>query len=249
MHPSLSETRHRPWPLPEAPWRWRQTWSNLAFLHYRVNADSIASWLPSELMLESFDGSAWVSVVPFMMEDVAPRSLPSPPPLNSFQELNLRTYVTDGRKAGVWFFSLDADCTPMVLGGRGLYGLPYYRANIDHQISDGVHSFSSRRWSKGVRFEARYAARGPLFSASPGSFEHWVTERYCLYSARRGALICVDVHHQQWPLQPAEVEVRACDLFQAAAIQQSGEPPICHYSPGVAVISFSPERVPGRTRS
>lgn len=241
MHPSLSHLEHRPWPLPGVGWSWRQSWAELAFLHHRANYALLSKRIPKGLQLERFDGDAWISIVPFRMFDVAPRLWPSVPPMRSFPELNVRTYVTDGEKPGVWFFSLDADCMPIVLGGRMLYGLPYYRSRMSIEPTGTGYRYRSSRRSCDVCFEADYTGAGDTFIASPGSMDHWLAERYCLYSERRGRLMRVNVHHPPWPLQRAHVEVRRNDLFRAASLEVRDTAPVCHFSTGVAVVSYNPE--------
>jgi len=231
-HPAFETISHRPWPLPGRRWNWRQSWLDLAFIHYRVDASRLKSMLPPGLSLQQFDGSAWVGLVPFRMSGVMRRPLPDMPPLSSFPELNLRTYVEAGGKPGVWFFSLDADC------GRYVYGLPYHSARMKQHRENGWISFSSVRRNGGTAFQARYRPVGDWFLAEPGSFEHWASERYCLYShgARRG-LERVEVQHPPWPLHKAEVEIGRSDILQAAGIQAQGAP-VCHFSPGVHVVSY-----------
>lgn len=252
MHPSLLLTDHRPWPLPASPWRWRQAWLDLAFIHYRVPEELLKPKLPEELTLQEFDGSAWLGVVPFRMSGVSPRRVPDVPFLHTFPELNVRTYVEREGRAGVWFFSLDATSWPLVLGGRYVYGLPYHRAVMRHEWRDGWCHFRSRRrgWAgqggKRAVFEASYRPVGDVFHARPGSFEHWAAERYCLYahSPRRG-LERVEVHHPPWPLQAAEVRLHTCELPAAAGlpVPQRGGELVCHFSTGVSTVSYEVEKL------
>lgn len=242
MHPALQSLSHRPWPLPAAEWKWRQSWLDLAFLHYRVSATELRKKLPHEVSLQEFDGSAWIGLVPFRMAGVMRRPLPDLPPLDSFPELNLRTYVEVGGKPGVWFFSLDADCWPIVWGGRRIYDLPYFRSEMAHRFEAGWYRFTSQRRDGSARFSARYRPKGERLVVRSNSFEHWATERYCLYthSPCRG-LSRVEVHHAQWPLQTGEVEIAECEVLAAAGIQPLDDTPICHFSAGVHVISYSKE--------
>ena len=166
MHPSLRHTAHRPWPLPQAPWIWRQAWLDLGFLHFRMRPADLADRIPAGLRLETFDNSAWISVVPFRMADVMRRPLPSFPPFSSFPELNLRTYVTDGRKPGVWFFSLDADCRPVVWGGRHVYQLPYHLARMRFG-ADWRERLVSAFWLMNERIPASGAAPSCNFKGLP----------------------------------------------------------------------------------
>ena len=177
------------------------------------------------------------------------RGLPDVPGFSTFPELNLRTYVERDGKPGVWFFSLDAASWPIVICGRRLYGLPYFLAQITlRQRADGRYHFVSRRRGTDVRFEASYRPNGQAFFASPGSFEHWATERYCLYAAPNGRMLRVEVHHAPWPLQSAEVEFRGNSIMDAAGIEPLDEHPSCYFSTGVHVISFPPEVVANAQR-
>ena len=225
--------------MPAGRWQWRQQWLDLGFIHYRVPAATLRPLLPPELEIDTFDGTAWVSVVPFTMADLMFGNLPTIPPLRRFPELNLRTYASAGGKPGVWFFSLDADCLPIVLGARWLHGIPYYRAAMSQSVdSTGARNFQSRRRRDGTAFAARFQGRGPVFSSEPGSREEWLTERYCLYSCKAGKVRRLEVHHVRWPLQAAEFEIECCELLQRARITPLDSPPVFHFSPGVEVITF-----------
>lgn len=244
MHPALRETAHRPWPLPADGWRWRQSWLDLAFIHYRADAVKLKAKIPDGLKVQEFDGTAWIGLVPFRMHGVMRRPFPPVPGLLSFPELNLRTYVEVGGNAGVWFFSLDADSAIAVAGGRWIYRLPYFRARMSHGWSDGWIEFASERIGSPVRFAARYRGIGESSLAAAGSFEHWIAERYCLYSVgRSGELRRVEVHHPPWPLQRAEVLIEENGVLSAAGIAVLGSEPVCHFSRGVDVVSFAAKRV------
>ena len=244
MHPALAFTAHRPWPLPLKWWTWRQSWLDLAFIHYRIAPEKLRPLLPARLRLQKFDGSAWVGLVPFRMARVGPRLLPEFAVLPDFPELNLRTYVEFDGKPGVWFFSLDADCRPAVFGGRHLYALPYFSADMRQERHGDGFRFSSMRRADGIRFAGDYRPHGAIHFAQPGTFEHWATERYCLYAhSPRSGLTRVDVHHAPWPLQAAAVEIAACGILSAAGISPDDDPPRCHFSPGVDVVSFDKERL------
>jgi uncharacterized protein YqjF (DUF2071 family) len=160
MHPSLREMAHRPWPLPKAKWTWRQSWLDLAFIHYRISAASLRRMIPEQLQVQEWDGSAWVGLVPFRMAGVMKRPLPDLPGFIEFPEMNLRTYVEVDGKPGVWFFSLDAASWPVVWGGRHLYGLPYFSAKMRQKQQDGWWNYSSRRGASGALFTARYRPVG-----------------------------------------------------------------------------------------
>jgi len=120
----LTDTAHRPWPLPERPWIMTQTWHDLLFAHWPVDKERLRAKLPPGIALDLFDGQAWLGVVPFRMSNVAPRGLPALPWVSAFPELNVRTYVTRDGKPGVYFFSLDAANPLAVQTARTLFHLP-----------------------------------------------------------------------------------------------------------------------------
>lgn len=244
MHPALHQVDHRPWPLPRHDWKWRQSWLNLAFIHYRVPPAKIKPLLPARVRLQEFDGSAWIGLVPFCMARVMRRPFPDLPPFSSFPELNVRTYVEVGGKPGVWFFSLDADSWLAVFGGRHIYNLPYFSASMQLRRDHSGFAFRSVRRLGHARFAARYCPAGDVFFPEPGTFEHWATERYCLYSfsPRRG-VARVEVHHAPWPLQRAELDVQECSVLASANISPLEQRPVCHFSTGVDVISFTQQTV------
>jgi uncharacterized protein YqjF (DUF2071 family) len=244
VHPALLQIDHRPWPLPAGEWKWRQSWLNLAFIHYRVAADELSRRLPDGVCLQQFDGSAWVAVVPFTMSGVMRRPFPDVPGFSSFPELNLRTYVEVDGKPGVWFFSLDAASRLVVFGGRRIYNLPYHTADMRHEQSDGWHRFSSIRRSGIARFSARYQPIGEIRASQRGTFEHWATERYCLYSfSKHSGLARVDVHHAPWPLQRATVFMEESSILTSAGIAAIDPEPVCHFSTGVDVVAFDQEKL------
>ncbi|MBT5927834.1 MAG: DUF2071 domain-containing protein [Verrucomicrobia bacterium] len=250
MHPSLFKTDHRPWPLPSQRWKWRQSWLDLAFLHYPVSIEEIKQLLPERITIDTFGGKAWIGLVPFRMSGVMKRPFPNIPFFSSFLELNLRTYVVVDGKPGVWFFSLDTNSYPFVIGGRGIYNLPYHFAKCSIRKKDDWFEFKSHRKEKDFNFQASYRSVGTEFYAKQNSFEHWSTERYCLYSStRKGTLHRVEVHHEQWPLQRAEVNISTNDIIRSTGISVIDENPICHFSRGVNVISYGKERCQDSTGS
>jgi uncharacterized protein YqjF (DUF2071 family) len=178
------------------------------------------------------------------MSGVMRRPLPDVPGFSSFPELNLRTYVEVDGKPGVWFLSLDADSWIVVLGGRRIYNLPYYTAAMRHEQRDGWHCFSSVRRSGSAKFYARYRPIGEIRVSERGTFEHWATERYCLYSiSKHSGLARVEVHHAPWPLQRAEVSMEECSILTSAGIAAIDAEPVCHFSTGVDVVSFDQEKL------
>ncbi|HEX4954597.1 MAG TPA: DUF2071 domain-containing protein [Thermoanaerobaculia bacterium] len=243
MHPALSRLDHRPWPLPSARWTWRQAWCDLLFAHWPVPAAVLRPLVPPELTVQEWDGTSWVAVVPFRMEGVMRRPLPDLPWISAFPELNLRLYVERDGIPGVWFLSLDATNPLAVLAARRLFHLPYFRADITMETagSDFLYRSKRRRAAGGGAFRGRYRPTSEPYEATPGTLEHWLTERYCLYAADpRGRLYRAEVHHAPWPLQRAEAEIEENSLFAGHFPGPTGPPALLHFARRIEVVMWSP---------
>lgn len=245
----LDVVHHRPWPMPEAPWVMTQTWNDLLFAHWPVDKVALASKIPSSLELDLYGGEAWAAVVPFYMTNVAPRGLPSMPGLSAFPELNVRTYVRVGDKPGVYFFSLDAASMFAVTTARTLFHLPYYHASIDALPQDGGIRYRSRRTAgQGGTAEltVSYKPSGPMFHAAEATLEHFLTERYCLYTTDKASHpLRVDVHHAPWALQAAEATFERNTMADAAGIQLAARAPLLHFARRQDAVAWLPARVGG----
>jgi hypothetical protein len=224
----------------------RMTWHDLLFAHWALAPDALRPLVPPALSLDTFDGRAWLAVVPFHMSDVAPRGVPAVPGLSAFPELNVRTYVTHGGKPGVLFFSLDAGSRLAVEAARLLFHLPYYRATLAVTADgEGVHYTSRRRDRRGrdAEFRGRYAPAGPVSLPVPGSVEHFLVERYCLYApATAGRLYRTEIHHAPWPLQRASAAIETNTMAEAAGIHLPPSPPLLHFARRLEVVTWAPHR-------
>ena len=233
----VEETAHRPWPLSGEPWVQAQTWDHLLFAHWRVDHVSLRAIVPEQIPIDTFDGSAWVGITPFRITGFRLRGLPPVPVVSSFPEVNVRTYSTIDDKAGIWFFSLNTPSRLAVEAARFAYRLPYHHAQIlDVRRDDRIDYRCDR---SGARFDATYRPDGPVEPAAPGTLEHFLTERYCLYTVHEGAVHRAEVHHPRWPLQPAEAEIRENTMSPVAL---EGEP-LLHYSERQDVVIWSLERL------
>jgi uncharacterized protein YqjF (DUF2071 family) len=225
------DSTSRPWPLPDEAWTSAQTWRELAFLHWRVDADALRPLLPKELELHTFDGAAYLGIVPFVLSDLRFRGLLPLPGIATFPELNVRTYVELDGRPGVWFFSLDAGSQLMVEGAKRFYKLPYERAQMRcERLDEFVHYESART---GATFSGRYRGVGDLFHAEPGSLEEFLVERYCLYTADGGRLYRAEVHHAPWALQRGEAML---DLNTMSPVPLPDEQPHVLFAPRQDVV-------------
>jgi uncharacterized protein YqjF (DUF2071 family) len=222
-----------------------QSWHDLLFAHWPIDPDVLARKVPAELPLDVFDGRAWVGVIPFHMTNVGARGLPSMPGLSAFPELNVRTYVTLNGKPGVYFFSLDAASTMAVIGARTLFNLPYYRAAMAvHTAGTRVTYRSARRSEVNAQFLGAYEPIGSESFAVPGTLEHFLTERYCLYTTTRsGAPRRLDIHHKPWPLQIADAQITVNTMAAAAGITLPDVPPLLHFAKRMDVLTWGTRAV------
>jgi uncharacterized protein len=230
----------------------RMRWRELLFAHWSVDPSVIRRLIPPGLDLDLFEGRCYVGAVPFLMENVTPRLVPPLPGLHSFPELNLRTYVTcgdkaGGRKPGVWFFSLDAGQKLAVRVARRFFHLPYFDAQFDIQLSSGAVEYSAVRIHKNApaaRFSVNYAPVGPVYRAAAGTLDAWLTERYCLYAADRHQTVYRgEIDHQPWPLQKAEAQVQCNTLGEWLRIGMRNGPETLHFAKSLDVHAWTIERI------
>lgn len=230
MHPALKCVDHRPWPLPAGPWVMVQVWHDLLFAHWPIAFESLRRLVPPQLPLDKFDGQCWVGVVPFWMSGVRARGMPAIPSLSCFPELNVRTYVTYGDKPGVYFFSLDAGSRMAVWGARAFYHLPYFYADMKSQNVDGEIEYRSSRRGAQAEFCGRYGPITRVEQRGLGTLEHWLTERYCLYTVHREKVYRGEIHHAPWPVQDASAKIDANRMASAAGIILPDKEPLLHFA-------------------
>ncbi len=224
----------------------RQRWCDLLFAHWPVSAARLRAIVPPRLEIQEHDGTSWVGVVPFRMEGVMLRPLPDLPGVSAFPELNLRLYVEHDGKPGVWFISLDAASRLAVWGARRSFHLPYFHADMDTRREGDLVVYSSVRLGDcpRVAFRGSYAPTSDVFTAKPGSLEHFLTERYCLYAqAPDGALLRADIHHAPWPLQTARADITENTIGDAQGIALEGPPALLHFARRLDVVNWLPARV------
>jgi len=205
-------------------------WNDLLFMHWPIAPGVLRSQIPAGLDLDLFDGSAWIGVVPFLMTDVRPSVLPRVL-ASRFPELNVRTYVRQNGRAGVWFFSLDAADRLTVWAARRFFHLPYHSAEMSCEGEQTVEYKSRRDSNPGVEFAGRYRPTGAGRHFAEGSLEHWLTARLCLFSVdRKGRIYRGDIQHPPWLLQPAEAEVQRNTMTLPLGIALPDIDPLLHFS-------------------
>ena len=184
-------------------WIMKQKWEDLLFIHLPIKKEAVKAHIPRELELDTFDGTAWISIVVFRVGHLRLKYLPTVPFFRSFLEMNIRTYVKRANVSGVYFFSLDANHLPAVVGAR-LFSLPYYFAGITLEKSLESIRFASRR-DRNTEFTCHYKPLKDQFVPESESLDEWLMERYQLWTFLHDRLVWGEIHHPPWILQEVDV--------------------------------------------
>lgn len=221
-------------------------WDELTFLHWRFDPEAVQRLLPPGLTVQTFDGGAWVGLVPFFLRVGLPR-VPSAPWLSRFAETNVRTYVTsaDGTQ-GIWFFSLDAARLGAVLVARASYRLPYFWSRMEIERAGSTISYRcERRWPgpRGARSEVVVDVGTPFDPPELAELDHFLTARWALFSAPRTGLRHALAFHDPWPLHRARAVQVDDELVRAAGLPEPSGAPLVHCSPSVEVRIGWPSKI------
>jgi uncharacterized protein len=212
-------------------------WTAVTFLHWPYPPQLVQRLLPPGLEVDRADGTAWVGLVPFRMEDVRLPGLPPLPWASRFPETNVRTYVRDRHgRVGIWFFSLDAARLGAVVTARVAYGLPYFWAAMSvRRGGDRVHYRSRRRSATAPQCRALVEVGAAFGQSELGPLDHFLTARFRLYTLIAGRSAAADAEHPSWPLARARLLDLDDNLVAAAGLPPPGQAPLVHFSPGVDV--------------
>jgi hypothetical protein len=199
----------------EGGWTLAETRRDVLLAHWPVALDALARQLPPELPLDTFAGEAWLGLVACRLEALRMRGLPPLPGLSSGPQLEVCTYVSVEDRPGIWLFSVERGKQTLVEAAKRTLRLPAYRA----ELSAAPGTFEAER--DGLAFRARYTAHGEGFAPKPGTLDHFLTERYALYTADGGRLYRAELNHRPWSLRRARCTVEAATI---APLLLDGEP-------------------------
>jgi uncharacterized protein YqjF (DUF2071 family) len=229
-----------------------QTWGKLLFMHWRIDAKLLRPLIPAQLEIDTFDGSAWIGVVPFTMWGIRASFLPAIPGASAFHELNVRTYVHYRGVPSVWFLSLDAANRLAVWGARKFYHLPYFNARMSLAQTGNTISYSSlRNDQRGApaELQATWTIGETLPTASPGSRDFFLTERYGLDCEHRGKLYRARIYHRPWPLQKAELISLNSSMVESHDLPTPEGEPLLHYCEELSVEIWWLKEIQNRLRA
>lgn len=215
-----------------------QVWESLLFCHWEISAELLRPLVPKQLQIDTFDGKTYVGIVPFKMRRIRPRWLPSALAFN-FLETNVRVYVSHDDQPGVYFFSLDASSILAVLAARIGWSLPYYYSKMSADERDGAHRYRSQRRVGKASHEVTFHVGDELGPSTVGTLEHFLLERYLLFTQRANEVLVGQVHHQPYHAYLANVDQLSDQLAAAAGLPSCDRlPDLAHYCPGIDVEVF-----------
>ena len=218
-----------------------QDWSDLTYVHWAVPPDRLVRFMPPGVRPDALAGQSYVGLVPFRMVDAAPGRGRPVPWLGTFLETNVRLYSVDaaGRR-GVVFLSLDCDRLAVVLGARGVLGVPYRWARLRHErtvLADGErHTYEGAvRRVAGPPAGSRLVVEvGAAREAT--ELDAFVSARWGLHTRRAGRTLYVPNRHEVWALRVTRlVELRTGGLLASVGLPdlEDREPDHVAFSDGV----------------
>jgi uncharacterized protein YqjF (DUF2071 family) len=219
----------------------QQRWKDLLFLHWPVNPGLLPPLIPDGLELDTFEGTAWIGITPFHLEDTRPPLVPALPGLSSFNELNVRTYVLHQGVPGIWFFSLDASKLLPAVAARIFFMLPYFKAQIRFSESQGRFSFSMKRTGPpAAEFRAAWSTGVRLRAPDLESLAFFLVERYCCFAVEGRTIYQIRIYHHPWILEDADATVHSSIVISSLGISEPVSEPLVHYSKSLDVQIWAP---------
>jgi len=231
----LNITEHRPWDMPNSPWKFYQEWNNVIFLHWKVDINELKKMVPKEIEIDLFEGTPWVSVVAFTMEKMRPKNLISFPPISNFDEINIRTYVKYKGKSGVYFLNIEGGTRVSCKLAKGISELPYEYSKMTRE-TDLFHSVNTKRKDE---FLIKYKIDENLILKE--DIDKWLTERYALFQETKNSINSFEIHHIEWPINSIKFDQLELNYPKFKNLINN-KPDKYHYSTGVEVIAWNKEK-------
>jgi len=194
-----------------------QRWSQLTFIHWRVEAAQLVQFMPAGVRPDEHDGSSWVGLIAFYLDRATIAGSPPVPYFGAFTEINVRLYGVDeqGRR-GVIFLSLEASRLAAVLAARAAFSIPYFWSRTSQSTAEGTITYSARRhFGAGHTHIAARPKSQPIVGDATADF---LTARWGLFTTRFGRTILLPNHHEPWSLVQAELVSLDDTLLERAGI-------------------------------
>ena len=220
----------------------KQQWRDLAYIHWEYEPEEVQALLPAGIEVDTFDGKAWVGLIPFSMRNISFPLIPPVPYFGSFPEVNVRTYVKRNGVPGVWFFSLDVNRLIPAFFARATYFIPYCWGKASHKKTEAKLLTSvARRWPSKSSSHIELSIGERI--ESPSELAHFLSARWGLFSQGFGGrLRYAPVDHEQWELYSASIDMLDDKLVTAAGLPAPRGEAHVMFSPGVSVRIGKPRR-------
>ena len=212
-----------------------QRWRDVAFVHWRFDPDRVADLIPNDLAVDTYDGAAWVTLTPFVVEASRPPVVPPIPGLSNFLESNVRTYVVgpDGRD-GLWFLTLETNSLSTIVAARMAIGIPYRWATMTrHRAGNRVTYCSRRRLANAAPHHHTTVSTNREGAIADARLTAWLTGRWRAWSRVAGRLVVVPVEHESWPISDATLVDHNDTLLTSLGLPEPTGEPLVHTAPGV----------------
>lgn len=234
----INSNSHRPWKIPVGKWEYYQEWNNALFLHWSFPYEAIRELVPKELQLDSFEGKYYISLVAFTMQKIYPKNLFPLKFISDFHEINIRTYVDNNDKKGVYFLNIEAEKALSSFIARELSGLPYEKSEIHRSVDTYTSINSNKNFSLDIEYKT-----GNLLTHK-SKLDLWLTERYCLYLDKKNHIYRYEIHHKEWDIRQVEFSRLDINYKLTSSIDlKKKTPDAFHFSEGVKVISWKKEKL------
>lgn len=231
----LNVTGHRPWTIPTKQWKYYQEWNDAVFLHWQVDLKELQKIVPGDLEIDLYEGKPWVSLVAFTMEKIRPRNLPPFSLISDFDEINIRTYVRNNNKAGVYFLSIEGGNRISCKIAKTLSELPYRYSKLIRQGS--FYSSENREFKDKMNISYKI---GQKLTEKTG-LDKWLTERYALFQDTSISINEFEIHHIEWPTY--EIDLKEIEIdYPRFKNFVNNLPDRTHYSTGVQVIAWDKKK-------
>ena len=230
---------------PDSPVVMKQDWSHLLFLHWEIDPAAVQATLPPGLSVDTYDGKAYMGIVPFFMDNVRPSYCPVVPGISWFQELNLRTYVHDEHgQPGVWFYALDCNQWLAVTIARKLFHLPYQHARMESYQHAGTLNYISLRKGCDESQIFKYPAElSHSKTSEPDTLEFFLLERYRLFSVdKNGTIYSGLVHHKPYQFQEVHITDYSTRLFSLCGFDEPAAAPVSSLIAETVHVNIHPLR-------
>ena len=233
----LKEVTHRPFEIPKGNWTYYQEWNRALFLHWAVPFEQLRKCVPKNLNLDTFDGNCYVSLVAFTMEKIRPKFLPSVGCISNFDEINIRTYIDNDGKKGVYFLNIEAGKKISAFIAKTISGLPYEKS----KISRTEKLYDSKNLKKGFQLNTEFEIKGKITEKT--QLDKWLTERYCLYLDQDKEVFRYDIHHKEWKIKKLNIKSLTVNYKIGEINLNERQPNLTHYSEGIKVIAWKRQKI------